>query len=246
MEPAEVRGGIAVVIDLIRASTTIVYALGNGARAMLPCEEIVDALALKAERPDLLLGGERAGVRPVGFDFGNSPAEYTLERVRGRTIAFTTTNGTRALKRCSLADRVLVGAFANLHAVAAALRAEHRPVHLVCAGVGGQPSLEDTLCAGALACAWRRMGGVDPEDEDARLAISEWETVSRSRERFEGALSRSPGGRNLAEAGLASDLAEVAHWDAYGILPELDPGRSSLITGPVPEIPDDPVLLPPT
>src|SRR3954451_18736813 len=92
VEPSALTGGFVLVVDLLRASTTIVHALAAGAASVVPCAEINEAKSTAAAIPGALLGGERAGVRIEGFDLGNSPAEYTPDRVRGRTIVFTTTN----------------------------------------------------------------------------------------------------------------------------------------------------------
>ena len=147
-----------VVLDILRATTTMMTALGNGAEAIIPVAEIPEALAIQQERPDVLLAGERNGLRiradqtgGVDFDFGNSPREFLPEKVRGRTIVITTTNGTRALRACSHAQSVLIGSFLNLRAVVNWVRRE-LPLHLilVCGGTHNQAALEDTLAAGAL------------------------------------------------------------------------------------------------
>src|SRR6266508_450830 len=147
-----------VVLDILRATTSMMTALANGAEAIIPAGEIPEALAIKEERPDVLLAGERDGLRiradqsgGVDFDLGNSPREFTPEKVRGRTIVMTTTNGTRALRACAQAETVLIGAFLNLRAVVNWIRRE-LPTHLVlvCSGTREQAALEDTLAAGAL------------------------------------------------------------------------------------------------
>src|SRR5438132_9688378 len=115
MDPDELRDGTAVVIDVLRASTTICHALAAGAREVIPCLEVEEARRVAADnsgsRP--MLGGEREGVRIEGFDLGNSPGEYRPDTVGGRTVVFTTTNGTRAMLGCRSARRVLIGSFVN-------------------------------------------------------------------------------------------------------------------------------------
>jgi|GEM_PF-4138673 len=135
IEPGDLAGGVAVVIDVLRASTTIIVALANGAARVIPCGLVDTARSLAAEDEtgNTLTGGERGGVKIEGFDLDNSPASYTRERVAGRSIAFTTTNGTAALLRTQEAARVLIGALVNRQAIVDALRAEGRPIHLVCA-----------------------------------------------------------------------------------------------------------------
>src|SRR5205823_10380648 len=138
-----------VVIDVLRATTTIVHALAAGAREVVPCLEVEDARRIAAELGKAaILGGERRGLPIPGFDVGNSPAEYTRQRVGGKTVVFTTTNGTRAMQRCKFASRVLLGAFVNFSAVCRELAVVDH-VALVCAGTDGHVTREDTLLAGA-------------------------------------------------------------------------------------------------
>ena len=149
----KLAGNVAVVIDVLRATTTIVHALAAGARQVIPCLSIDDARAAAASRTGekVVLGGERQGVRIEGFDLGNSPSEYTPEAVGGRTVVFTTTNGTRAMLRCRQADHVLLAAFVNRAAVLAGnSRPSRQNVHIVCAGTGGAITREDVLVAGSL------------------------------------------------------------------------------------------------
>jgi 2-phosphosulfolactate phosphatase len=146
-------GGVsAVVIDVVRASTTIVTALANGARAVLPVASPAEAADRAGGWPDgvALLGGERGGAPPPGFECGNSPAEYTADRVSGRTVVFTTTNGTRALLAVTGAKRVAVAGFVNAAAVVRWLLGEPGDTLLVCAGESGRFCLEDATCAGLL------------------------------------------------------------------------------------------------
>src|SRR5665213_3819499 len=157
----DLRGTACVVFDILRATSTFVTALQNGAKAIIPVSEIAEALEIKKaesgkrKAETILLGGERNGVRisadGIDFDLGNSPREYTPGKVRGKTIISTTTNGTRALRTCSGAKTVLAASFVNLGATAEFLRREKfADILLVCAGTGENAALEDTLAAGAL------------------------------------------------------------------------------------------------
>jgi 2-phosphosulfolactate phosphatase len=147
-------------MDVLRASTTMITALEAGAREVIPCLEVEEARAAAAEflPGEVLLGGERHGLRIDGFDLGNSPAEYTPDVVAGKTLIFTTTNGTRALGRCRLAKRVLVGAFVNATAVVQELLGADR-IFLMCAGTEGKLSRDDLLLAGFLVDRLQRQGG---------------------------------------------------------------------------------------
>jgi 2-phosphosulfolactate phosphatase len=154
----DLRDTVCVVLDVLRATSTFVTALHNGAKAVIPVGEIQEALAIRQRQPDVLLGGERDGVRirapqtgGIDFDLGNSPREYTPEKVRGKTIVSTTTNGTRALRACAGAKTTLAAAFLNLSATAKFIRQlEAAQILLVCAGTRQNMADEDVLAAGAL------------------------------------------------------------------------------------------------
>lgn len=154
----DLRDATCVVFDVLRATSTFVTALHHGAKAVVPVSEIAEALALRQKQPDVLLGGERDGVRiraaqtgDIDFDLGNSPREYTPEKVRGKTIVSTTTNGTRALRACTGAQMVLAASFLNLTATAQFIRRiQPAQIVLVCAGTRENTALEDVLAAGAL------------------------------------------------------------------------------------------------
>lgn len=164
---------VCVVFDVLRATSSMLTALANGAEAVIPVADLSEALAWRRRRPDVLLAGERDGVRiraaqtgGVDFDLGNSPREYTAAKVAGRTIVSTTTNGTRALRACASASLTLAGAFLNLRAVAeAVVRAQPRRLVIVCSGTFEETAYEDMLAAGALvellAAAWPEPPGSD-------------------------------------------------------------------------------------
>jgi 2-phosphosulfolactate phosphatase len=155
----DLRTTACVVFDILRATSTFVTALQNGAKANIPVSEIAEAVALRQKSPDVLLAGERDGVKiraaqsgGTDFHFGNSPREFTPEAIRGRIIGSTTTNGTRALRACSGAKTILAASFLNLSATADFLRrGKFAEVLLICAGTGENAALEDVLAAGALA-----------------------------------------------------------------------------------------------
>ena len=155
----DLRDTTCVVFDVLRATSTFVTALHHGAKAIIPVSEIAEAVALRQKQPDVLLGGERDGVKiraaqtgGIDFDLGNSPREYTPEKVHGKTIVSTTTNGTRALRACLGAQTVLAASFLNLTSTARAVqRLQPVQVVLVCAGTRENIATEDVLAAGALA-----------------------------------------------------------------------------------------------
>lgn len=218
-------GGIGVVVDVLRASTTIVHALAAGCVAVLPCLEVEEAQAVAGQMRAgrVLLGGERGGLPLPGFDLGNSPKEYTPKVCRGTTLVLTTTNGTRALLRSIGADRILVAGFVNYSAVCEQLRHEERPVHIICAGTDGEVTLEDTLLAGALVEYLAEVCEICPNDS-ARLA---WDCFENHGRVLLGALEVSKGGANLRRLGYDDDIRAAAQIDQFAIVPELrrDPLR---------------------
>ncbi|MFO0960362.1 MAG: 2-phosphosulfolactate phosphatase [Isosphaeraceae bacterium] len=230
--PGRLRGGVAVVIDVLRATTVMVQAFAQGCREIRPCLEVDQARDLAAGLPEgsALVAGEREALPIPGFDVGNSPREFTRDRCGGRTLVMTTTNGTKALLACRDADRVLVAAFTNRSAVLSALANESRPIHLVCAGTEGEPSLEDSWLAGSIA--WGLMPGRRPDDL-ARLAMKAWRPDLEKSAHLEPALRKGKGGRRLVEIGCAPDIAAASKIDRFPrILPELADSPTRLILAP--------------
>ena len=199
----DLNGTACVVFDVLRATSTILTALYNGASRVYPVTTVAEARDLRETRlPDALLGGERGGVKIEGFDLGNSPREYTSEIVTGRDIVVTTTNGTVALKACVAAPLVLAGAIVNLRALAdyfSACRASVERILLVCAGTGERFALEDGLAAGALIA---RLNPSAMDDASAAMLA----VYKRQRHNFLKALQTSENGRRLAEIGLDGDI----------------------------------------
>jgi 2-phosphosulfolactate phosphatase len=161
----ELSGTTCVVFDVLRATSSIITALANGAEAVIPVATIEEALREKQRNNDVLLAGERDGFRitskltgSVDFDFGNSPREFAEAKLGRKTIVMTTTNGTRALKACLGAKEIVVGGFLNLAEVAEYVQARQvDDLLLVCSGTYEEASYEDLLGAGALANAvWHR------------------------------------------------------------------------------------------
>lgn len=149
---------VCVVFDVLRATTSMLTALANGAREIIPVAEISEALEFHARNPGVILAGERHGARIRGdrtggidFHLGNSPREFTADQVRGKTVVTTTTNGTRALRACTSARRVFASAFLNLQATAEAIvKIAPEELAVVCGGTFETAAYEDVLAAGAL------------------------------------------------------------------------------------------------
>lgn len=217
--PADVLPGSAVVVfDVLRATTTICYALAADVQEVLPCVDIQEARDLAASFPDgeAILGGERGGVRIDGFDFGNSPEEYTVERCQGKRLVFTTTNGTRAMAAARSADQVYLGSLANVSAVAAAVREAER-VHLLCAGTEGEVTAEDVFAAGRVAKLLVDESGEIELNDQAMLALA----IAQDPSDALHVLKHSRGGRNLQRLGLARDIDVAAREDVFDVAPRV-------------------------
>ncbi len=146
----DIRDKTVVMIDVLRASSTMVTALHNGAKGIIAVGDMDDASKISHNLDSLsfLLCGEKDGVKIEGYDLGNSPMEHTAEVVEDKTIILNTTNGTKAIKRSGLAKRIIIGSFVNLDTIINHLEQLDREIVLVCAGWRGRLSLEDLLCAG--------------------------------------------------------------------------------------------------
>lgn len=225
--PTALAGGVVIVIDILRATTVIVHALANGARAVVPTGSIAQARQLTHRWPkeECRLGGERHGTRIEGFQFDNSPFSYTPDQVQGKIIVFTTTNGTRALEWAHQAAEIRIGAFSNLTALVASLQHESRPVHLLCAGTDQRISAEDLLFAGAVAAKLTPERSVALE---SRIYQEFWETHGiELRSRLQ-VLRDSAGGRNLIELGFDRDIDRAAQLDLFSVVPSWNPDTGEL------------------
>ncbi len=229
--PDDLQGGVAIVVDVLRATTTITTALADGAEAVIPCIDIETAKQHATEETPkkIILGGERQGEKIEGFDLGNSPLKYTPEIVAGKTIAFTTTNGTKALHASLNAETILIGAFVNLNAIVLSLQKETRPIHLICAGTNGSITSEDVLFAGAVVDGLVSQNETTYQlNDSAILAAAAVKQPLQSDESLLEAIRQSHGGRNLIRLGFDDDIAFAATRDLYQIIPKYDKKRGSI------------------
>lgn len=228
VEADALSGGVVIMIDALRASVTITAALARGAVAVVPTLSVDDAqaardvLAAESDTP-VILGGERGGVRIEGFDLDNSPDAYTHELVGGRTVVFTTTNGTAALLLARKAASILVGSFANLSAVVEAVAMDPRPVHILCAGTRDEISMDDILPAGAMVDRLENAGRKLTSDDSGRVAQHAYWGASADAGGVLMAMGTSRGGRNLATIGLARDVDFCSTPDTLPVVPVFDP-----------------------
>ncbi len=207
---------VTIVIDVLRATTVIATALANGATRVVPTIDINEALASRQRfGRDVVLGGERNTTRIEGFDLGNSPAEYTARRVNEKIVVLTTTNGTRAIHvaaQCSA--QLYTGALVNASATAERACTHELPIVALCAGTQGEFSLEDWICAGALADACAKKG---LSLDDAAIAAAELFRAKRT-----GLYHAISGGKHaqiLIENGFAGDVEFSATLDRYDVAP---------------------------
>lgn len=226
-DPLAVADNSLVVTDVLRATTTIIAALSNGARQVIPTPDISKALQLKTELgPDAVLGGERGGVIIPGFHQGNSPREFCPEIIHNRDLVLCTTNGTVAMEACRGARQVLVGAFVNLTAVVERLARAPRAL-VLCAGTDGQITSEDALFAGAVVARLLQSGPATLGDQ-AAIALGWWQSANlriAQGERLAELLGQGRGGKNLRKLKYDADIEFCAEVDRLPIVPELDTAR---------------------
>ena len=234
--PPRFEDALCVVIDVLRATTTIVTALANGASEVCPCVTAAEARRHAKSENDIpfLLGGERKGLRIPGFHLGNSPIEYLdSSKISGRVIYFSTTNGTPTLRRAfrGSAKSVYLAALVNLSAVStaivrAAMNNAFKRIFLICAGRHGKASLEDTYCAGLIAQRLQSeltKYGIPLEPSDAAILAAEYSRINR--EKPLAVLTASEHGRYLESIGFADDLEYASQIDRYDIVPCFDGKR---------------------
>lgn len=232
---------VAVIIDVLRATTVAATALSAGARSIITCNEVSQAFELKniGDALPRLLCGERE-CRPIeGFDFGNSPAEYSPAGVGDRDLVMTTTNGTRAINAAADCDAMLLACFANVSAVAeriVGMVAENGLLRIMCAGTNGAVTGEDVLMAGALLAVCHKKlsdtarfyeGPINLVDDSGSIALAAWQhCVTHDKvtdaESLAMRLSMTRGGKNLIAAGFENDLIDCASIDVFDVVPTRD------------------------
>jgi 2-phosphosulfolactate phosphatase len=217
--PDFLAGRAVVVFDILRATSVIVHALAEGASEIIPVTTVEEAFQRAKTFPagSTLLGGERGSRKIDGFDLGNSPREYKAERVSGKRVILTTTNGTRAFHSVLGAKRVMVGSFFNMGALVEECRRLEDDLLLYPSGDRGDFSLEDTVCAGMLI---DRI--MDPAKRSIGLtdaARASWILYQRFEANLEEAFSLSNHGKDLIELGLGEDLAYCARTDRFHWVP---------------------------
>jgi 2-phosphosulfolactate phosphatase len=223
------HGRAAIVVDVLRATTSVVAACAAGCRRIVP---VVDDAAAKAAatgfaREEVVLAGERGGEPIAGFDLGNSPLEFTAARVGGRTIILTTTNGTAAMRAANHAGAGAAAALTNAGAAAGWALAQRRDVTVLCSGDDGALSLEDAVCAGIIV---GRMVATTPDLELSDGARMAWRLGQYYEERLDLVGRHSRWARRLAAKGRAADVQACLQLDTTWLVPVIEaegivPGR---------------------
>lgn len=227
--PQKLRGKTVIILDVLRAATNIVNALANGCEEVIPALTIKEALSLakSLELGSYLLGGERKREKIQGFDLGNSPGEYISEKVKGKKIIITTTNGTKAIGQAVLADHILIGSLLNVSTVGRYSLSLAKDIIILCSGTRGCFSLEDSIAAGSLVDYLIQ--------KEANLILDDLSLALRQLyksyfPRLLEPLSISENGRSLLKMGKEEDVKFAAQLDIYQVVPIWNQGKIKLIS----------------
>ena len=220
VKPPDTAGRLVVIIDVLRASTTVATALGNGAKTVMPLPGADDVIVRSKEfhRSAVVLAGEQWMYPIQGFDLGNSPQSFTQEVVEGKTILLTTTNGTRALLGVQAARDIVIASYVNFTAVLAMMKvaaSSDTDIAIICAGEEGGFTLEDAACAGRYVRAIPKRAGVQFNDAASASVLIE----KKYGDNIAKVFKESAHGKALQEAGFGDDLAAAAEVDAYSVVP---------------------------
>ncbi|HKK46511.1 MAG TPA: 2-phosphosulfolactate phosphatase [Balneolaceae bacterium] len=229
-EEEDLRDKTVVMIDVLRASSTMVTALENGAKGIIPVGNMDDAskISHNLDAKSFLLSGEKDGVKIQGYDLGNSPLEHSANTVQDKTIILNTTNGTKAIKRSGHADKIIIGSFLNLQTVVRHLKELDSNVVLVCAGWRGRLSLEDLLCAGNII--YELTSGQLPQNtrDGAKVAFGLYEKFGDD---IENSIKSSNYAVRLKDIVGEEDLSFCCQHSIMQVLPVLNEGIITDLNG---------------
>lgn len=219
------RAKVAVVIDVLRATSTMVTALANGAKGIIPVRSMGDAsqIVSKIGSDNFLLCGEKDGIKIENFDLGNSPFEYDKETVSNKTIVLTTTNGTNAIQQATLAQELYLASFLNVGTVINQLKTAHQEeeVILICSGWKGRISIEDTLCAGYIIDALFEGKDDAGMPDGAKVAKA---LYNQYRHNLKETILQSNHAKRLEDKLVNDDIGYCSQIDIFDILPILKDG----------------------
>ena len=219
MQDQHLRGKTVVVIDTLRATSTIVTALFNGAMAVEPKIEVNESFkrAKELQAGSYVIGGEREGLKVQGFDLGNSPRDYQPSVVEGKIVILSTTNGTNTITRAKAAEHVLIGSLLNAHTVMDGAARLGNDLILCCSGTKGNFSLEDFVTAGAMVERLQKLGVDVKGDDRVSTARMLYERYSEPAE-LQELISCSQNGMRLIEIGLEEDIAYCVRQDSMPLM----------------------------
>lgn len=211
-----------VIVDVLRATTTIASALASGAKEVIPVDNVSTAARIAKGTGNSLLGGERNGLKVEGFNLGNSPQEYTDEIVKDKSIVFSTTNGTTSILKAKYASNCILASFTNLSRVIEELHLLKDDLMIICSGKSGDFCLEDAICAGELITGLLAKNG-DYEINDPEIAVQSLALYflgeKPTEEKVLKTLEDSSSGKHLTELGLKVDLEFASKLDSNPVLP---------------------------
>lgn len=213
----KVEDYIVVIIDIFRATSSICYGIENGAEAIIPVAEVAECAAYREKGSEFLLAAERNGEVVEGFDFGNSPFSYTPEKVGGKTVVLTTTNGTHALHLSRAAKKVVIGSFLNLSALSAWLGDQQEDILLVCAGWKNNFNLEDSLFAGAVV---EKLKDAGYKLDDSAIGANDLYQAGQND--INAYLKKSSHSERLKKLGIEADVAFCLQVDEITAIPILE------------------------
>lgn len=212
---------VCIVLDIFRATSCIVTAMANGCNRIIPASAIEDAHVLSSQIGPALLAGERQSIKIKGCDLGNSPFEFCREKVQGKTIIMTTTNGTLAIKMTEEAYCTLIGCFLNAKAVCQRAKEHGKDILIVCAGTDGLFSLEDTLCAGLLVHLLKDENEIKMTDS----ALGALLMYDAAKDKLIETAVRSRNGNRLYNLNRMDDIKYCFGIDTLYIIPQYREGK---------------------
>lgn len=217
------EGKICVVIDVLRATSVMITALHNGAEKIFPFKDIKTIQERCKNLKNIIKCGERNALKINGFDLGNSPLEFTKEKILGKDIYMSTTNGTKAVENSLSAEKIIICSFLNIKSVSEKLLEYKKDVVIVCAGTNGKFSLDDTLCAGLIIKEMQKHTEI--QMNDVLLAAVR---ISESHENIKDILKGSTHYERLLSLGFEKDMEHIFSLNKYSIVPEYKNGYISI------------------
>ena len=217
------KGKICVVIDVLRATSVMITALHNGAEKIFPFKDIKTIQERCENLKNIIKCGERNALKIDGFDLGNSPLEFTKEKILGKDIYMSTTNGTKAVENSLSAEKIIICSFLNIKSVSEKLLEYKKDVVIVCAGTNGKFSLDDTLCAGLIIKEMQKHTEI--QMNDVLLAAVR---ISESHENIKDILKGSTHYERLLSLGFEKDMEHIFSLNKYSIVPEYKNGYISI------------------